>query len=122
MPRATLTSKGQLTLPKALRERLRLDTGDWIDFTVDDGTEVRTGLEWFRVSRLGKWRVALRGGYARRPDNRVRAGGLRDIVRSIAEWTCAATVQLRRDADSDWPERIAEVVGHVGGQQERHLA
>jgi len=36
MPRATLTSKGQLTLPKALRERLRLDTGDWIDFTVDD--------------------------------------------------------------------------------------
>ena len=36
MPRATLTSKGQLTLPKALRERLRLETGDQIDFTVDD--------------------------------------------------------------------------------------
>ena len=36
VPRATLTSKGQLTLPKALRERLRLETGDRIDFVVDD--------------------------------------------------------------------------------------
>ena len=36
MPQATLTSKGQLTLPKALRERLRLEKGDRIDFSVDE--------------------------------------------------------------------------------------
>ena len=36
MSRATLTSKGQITLPKALRERLRLEKGDRIDFKVDD--------------------------------------------------------------------------------------
>jgi AbrB family looped-hinge helix DNA binding protein len=36
MPRATLTSKGQLTIPKQLRERLRLEVGDQIDFSVDD--------------------------------------------------------------------------------------
>ena len=36
VPRTTLTSKGQLTLPKALRDRLRLEAGDRIDFSVDD--------------------------------------------------------------------------------------
>jgi AbrB family looped-hinge helix DNA binding protein len=45
MPTATLTSKGQLTLPKAIRELLRLDTGDAVDFVVaSDGTiHVRAG-------------------------------------------------------------------------------
>jgi AbrB family looped-hinge helix DNA binding protein len=41
MPSATLTSKGQITLPKAIRDLLRLDTGDRVDFIVkDDGTVV----------------------------------------------------------------------------------
>ena len=45
MPTATLTSKGQLTLPKPIRELLRLDTGDAVDFVVAaDGTvQVRAG-------------------------------------------------------------------------------
>ena len=41
MPSATITSKGQLTLPKTIRERLRLGAGDRVDFVVtDDGTVV----------------------------------------------------------------------------------
>ena len=41
MPSATITSKGQLTLPKSIRERLRLGAGDRVDFVVtDDGTVV----------------------------------------------------------------------------------
>lgn len=35
----TLTSKGQLTLPKAIRDELKLDAGAKLDFVVDkDGT------------------------------------------------------------------------------------
>ena len=41
MPSATVTSKGQITLPKAIRDLLRLGAGDRVDFTVkDDGTVV----------------------------------------------------------------------------------
>ena len=35
MATATLTTKGQITIPREVRERLRLKTGDRIDFTVE---------------------------------------------------------------------------------------
>jgi antitoxin PrlF len=35
MPMGTLTSKGQITIPKQIRERLRLDTGHRVEFNVD---------------------------------------------------------------------------------------
>ena len=41
MPEATLTSKGQVTIPKAVRDHLNLDTGARVDFVIeDDGTVV----------------------------------------------------------------------------------
>jgi AbrB family looped-hinge helix DNA binding protein len=40
MPSATLTSKGQLTLPKAIRDLLRLGVGDRVDFVVKDDATV----------------------------------------------------------------------------------
>jgi AbrB family looped-hinge helix DNA binding protein len=40
MATATVTSKGQITLPKAVRERLHLDTGDRVDFVVKENGEV----------------------------------------------------------------------------------
>jgi antitoxin PrlF len=40
-PSATMRSKGQLTLPKAIRDLLRLGASDRVDFVVtDDGTVV----------------------------------------------------------------------------------
>jgi antitoxin PrlF len=40
MATATVTSKGQITLPKAVRERLHLDTGDRVDFVVNEQGDV----------------------------------------------------------------------------------
>jgi AbrB family looped-hinge helix DNA binding protein len=35
MPTSTITSKGQITIPRTVRERLDWKTGDRLDFTVD---------------------------------------------------------------------------------------
>ncbi len=34
MPLATLTSKGQVTIPKSVRDSLHLQTGDKVDFVI----------------------------------------------------------------------------------------
>lgn len=34
MPRATLTSKGQMTLPKEVREALKVKPGDRVEFII----------------------------------------------------------------------------------------
>ena len=39
MPKATLTSKGQITLPKEVRSRLGVAAGDHVEFAIsDDGS------------------------------------------------------------------------------------
>lgn len=39
MPAATMTSKGQVTLPKTVREFLGIDAGDQVEFALEpDGT------------------------------------------------------------------------------------
>lgn len=40
MPTATLTTKGQTVVPKAIREHLGVGPGDRLDFIVLDGGEV----------------------------------------------------------------------------------
>ncbi len=35
MPTATITTKGQLTLPKPIRDYLKIDRGDRVEFLVD---------------------------------------------------------------------------------------
>lgn len=41
MPTATLTTKGQITIPKEVREHLGVDTGDRLSFVVQaDGTVI----------------------------------------------------------------------------------
>lgn len=59
MPTATLTSKGQITVPQAVRQSLGLEAGDRVDFVPLD-----TG--GFRVVALRKDVSTLRGRFAGR--------------------------------------------------------
>jgi antitoxin PrlF len=59
MPAATLTSKGQITLPKAIRELLRLDTGDIVEFVVAENGDVHV--------RAGRYDVRDLRGLLRKP-------------------------------------------------------
>lgn len=40
MPKASLTSKGQLVIPKAIRDHLGLHPGDVLDFDLQDNGDV----------------------------------------------------------------------------------
>ncbi|MEA3244968.1 MAG: AbrB/MazE/SpoVT family DNA-binding domain-containing protein [Gemmatimonadota bacterium] len=55
MSEARVTSKGQITIPKAVRERLHLEAGDAVVFDVrDDGTVVMQARNqpWERLRGL----------------------------------------------------------------------
>jgi AbrB family looped-hinge helix DNA binding protein len=49
---ATITSKGRITLSKALRERLHLAPGDRVEFIVDDNDVVRMVPRTTSITRL----------------------------------------------------------------------
>ena len=72
--RATVSSKGQITLPKALRERLHLSTGDRAEFVVDENGSVRLILKHLSV-RMPK-------GILPKPATPV---SLEDMARAIEE-------------------------------------
>ncbi len=40
MHTATMTSKGQMTVPKPIRDRLRIGAGDQVDFIINDRGEI----------------------------------------------------------------------------------
>jgi AbrB family looped-hinge helix DNA binding protein len=40
MPTATVTSKGQITIPKEVRELLRVEAGDQVDFSLNERGDI----------------------------------------------------------------------------------
>ncbi len=52
MPTATLTSKGQTVIPKAVRDHLGLQPGDKLDFVVQDNGDVLIRPAVYDVQRL----------------------------------------------------------------------
>ncbi len=52
MPTATLTTKGQAVIPKAIRDHLKISPGDRLDFVVMDDGEVVVRPATFDVRQL----------------------------------------------------------------------
>ena len=74
---ATLTSKGQITLPQAVRNILGLQTGDKLDFIADDAGG-------FRIVALRKEVHALRGRFAGRAVKPVSVQDMNEAVHAEA--------------------------------------
>mgnify|MGYP001812412049 CR=1 FL=1 len=78
MPTSTVTSKGQITLPRDVRQTLGLDAGDKVDFV-----EVEGG---FKLGPLRKDVRALKGRFAGRVKRPVTLEEMDDaIAQSAAE-------------------------------------
>lgn len=67
--RATLTSKGQITIPMDVRKRLGLRQGDQIEFDVSHGQTVIRPVRKEK-NPFEKWRGAAKGAFP---------GGLKEI-------------------------------------------
>jgi AbrB family looped-hinge helix DNA binding protein len=66
---ATITAKGQITIPKAVRQALGLDRGDQVVFVLEDGRAVlhpvrRRGVQ--SVRGIARGRVSYAGRAAER--------------------------------------------------------
>ena len=81
MVQARLTGKGQVTIPKAIRDYLHVDTGSKIDFVIDENGEVKVIPLNVAVESLS--------GILHRPN--MKAASIADMEHSIAEgasdWT-----------------------------------
>lgn len=77
MPTATVTSKGQITIPKAIRDALHLDVGDRVSFRVRDDGVVELQPETVDLMSLcGAIKPKVRGVTLADMDDAVTEGAL----------------------------------------------
>ena len=75
--RSTITSKGQVTIPKAIRDRLGLAAGDTLEFTVDEEGRILA-----RPSTAGRGLLGILRDFA--PDGPISVEAMKEAVRSRA--------------------------------------
>lgn len=85
MPRATVTSKGQITIPKTVRDRLHLSAGDTVDFVLEAPDRV--------VLRPLAGSVRDLAGMLRRPGS--RPVGVQEMDQAIAADRAADDERIR---------------------------
>jgi len=85
MAKATITSKGQITVPKAIRDSLGLQSGDEVLLTVTEGGAFLKPIRRRSVGEL----FGLLGGiapYDRQAERAsARAEAVREVLREIQE-------------------------------------
>lgn len=75
MVQARLTGKGQVTIPKIIRDYLHIDTGSKIDFVIDENGEVKVIALDIAIESLS--------GILHRPG--IKAASLADMEQAIAK-------------------------------------
>jgi AbrB family looped-hinge helix DNA binding protein len=88
MATSTLTSKGQITLPKAVREHLHLVAGDEIEFAIADDGSVTVAARRRSAADLY--------GFLRRADRRKKPVEVSEMNESIAEVISQDDERIRR--------------------------
>lgn len=74
MPRATLRQRGQVTLPSEVRDALKLEDGDDIDFEViGEGVVVMHGLKMIPADQAWFWTESWQTG-EREAEDDIRNG------------------------------------------------
>jgi hypothetical protein len=102
---------------RTLMDSLRIDDAGWCFRTGPSGRielrktikAVESGYDCDIISAMGEDTL-------KQIAQRFRAGSLREIIRSIAEWTCSATARAHRGPENDWHQRIVEAVGAFAAQ------
>jgi len=65
MPSATITSKGQVTIPKKVRDKLQLKAGDTLNFEIDTPSSVKITTEKKHHSEIfGKFNYKAKEGFS----------------------------------------------------------
>lgn len=78
MAEAKLTSKGQITIPKAVRKFLGISTGDKVDFSIDDGVVVLKSKKSSIMALNGIVKPRIKGVTLEDMKNAIGKGGEQD--------------------------------------------
>ena len=87
---ATLTSKAQITLPKGIRELLKLEAGDKVDFTPQPDGRVTVA----KATRAGHVSFAILRGMLPQPK---RAFSVGEMKRAVQDSAAARSTSGKRD-------------------------
>jgi AbrB family looped-hinge helix DNA binding protein len=83
MPSATMTTKGQLTIPKEVRDSLGLTAGDQVEFTlVPDGSVCMTKHRAYRLQEL--YGLLPAGSLAPDRDS-MRAAAMEEVAEKVTK-------------------------------------
>ena len=78
MPRSTITSKGQITLPKAVRDALDVSSGDQVSFLIrEDGTVTVEAALVDLLDLKGSLKSSVRGVTVKNMKDAVRRSAVR---------------------------------------------